>query len=172
VRAGAGLVDDAASVAPFAAVARSPDLRAPVRLPLVRLLDGHGGFAAAPVLLAMTREPQTPGERALLVQVAGTFRDERFTAWLASLLDGPDPAIRLAAARALGQPWHASAVAALAPVATSADATLARAALQALAAIGTPDARAALERAAAGATDPQRRAWAEAALRRMELGAP
>ena len=171
VRAGGGLVDDAAGVAPFAALARSPDLRAPVRLPLVRLLDGHGGFEAEPVLLAMTREAQTPGERALLVQVAGSLRDERFTAWLASLVRGPDPALRLAAVRALGQPWHASAAPALAPVATSADAALARAALQALAAIGTPDARSALESAAASATDPQRRAWAEAALRRMDLGA-
>jgi hypothetical protein len=171
VRAGRGLFRDAASVAPFAALARSRKLRAPVRLPLVRVLDGLGGFAAEPVLLAMTRERLSPEERALLVQVAGGLRDPRFTAWLASLLADADPALCLAAVRALGQPWHETAVPALAPLTAADDPVIARAALQSLAAIATPEARDALRAAAAATTDPKRRAWAEAALRRIGLGA-
>jgi hypothetical protein len=172
VRAGGAVLADADGVAPFAALARSPAVRAPVRLPLLRLLDGRGGFEAEPALLAMTREPLTPPERALLVQVAGGVRDARITAWLAGLAKGGDAALQLAAARALGQPWHAAAVPTLAALASAGDATLARAALQALAAVGTPEARRALEGAVAtSGVDAQRRAWAEAALRRMDLGA-
>ncbi|HVH06934.1 MAG TPA: HEAT repeat domain-containing protein [Myxococcota bacterium] len=172
VRTGGALLADADGVAPFAALASSRSLRAPVRLPLVRLLDGRGGFEAAPVLLAMTREPLTPAELALLVQVAGGLRDARFSLWLAGVAKGDDAALRLAAVRALGQPWHAPAVPTLAPLAVADDPTLARAALQSLAAIGTPEARTALETAAASSTDPQRKSWAEAALRRLDLGAP
>jgi hypothetical protein len=172
VRTGGGLLRDAASVAPFAALARSKATRAGVRLALVRILDGRGGFEAAPVLLEMTREPATPAERLLLVQVAGGVREARFTAWLTGLAAGADPALRLAAVRALGHPWHAAAVPALAPLTTGPDADLGRAALQSLAAIATPEARAALESAArAEGIDAQRRAWAEAALRRLSLGA-
>jgi hypothetical protein len=139
-----------------------------VRLPLACLVDGHAGFEVAPFLLAMAREPLTPPERALLVQIAGTVRDERFTAWLTTELANPHRMTRLAATRSLGHPWHAPAVPALAPLTSASDLGLARAALDSLAAIGTPEARNVLRNAIASTADLKRRTWAEAALRRTQ----
>jgi len=151
------LFPDAEAVAPFARAGRpGGGLPFPLRLAVLRLLDGRHGFDGRAALRAVTAETLPPEARLQLVQVAGAAHDPGLGVWLAGQLQAaPDPRVRRAAAYALGRPEHDAAVPALLGAAWGADPAVARAAVSALAGIGSSGARAALARLAeAGAEGP------------------
>lgn len=144
-----------AEVAPFAALlGRDSGLPGTTRVALVRLLDGAPGFEAGAALHAMTREPMAPEERLQLVRVLGAVDDPVLSDWIAAGLAGPDPALRREAAYALSHPWHARHAALLGAALRDADPNVARAAVRALGALGSPEAARMLEKEAARSESP------------------
>lgn len=162
----APLLQDPGEMAPFAALV--PALPVAEGIVLAGLLERQGGFEPAPHLLALTGQPLAPGERAALTRAAGRSRDPRLSRWLAGELGDPDPLVRRDAAAALGEPWHGQQVPALAAATGDPDERVVRAALRALAQIGSEPARAVLQDAAASGVEPIRR-FAAAELRRASL---
>lgn len=155
-----------ADLAPLTTLlAREAGLPVTSRVALARLLDGLHGFDAGPAIRTLTKEPLTGTERVQLVRAASATHDAGVSSWLAGLLASPDVTLRREAAYALGHPWHAAHVQALAARLADPDPSVARAALRSLAEIDSPESMAVLRRVAAG--DPGfLRQLAEAELRR------
>jgi hypothetical protein len=155
---------DAASLAPFVEIARSPALPVPQRVALLDALDGHPAWSADEAWRALVAEPHDTASLERLAAAAGRRDDPALSAWLRSLLGHAEPRVRRAGAAALGAPRHAGAEPALAAAARDPDPGVARAAVRSLGALRSEAGRSELAALAAGA-DPERARWAAAALR-------
>lgn len=145
-----GFFETPADVAPFAAqVSVATNLPVTTRVALARLLDGAPGFDSRAALRGLAQSPLEPGERLELIRALGALDDPALSAWIATSLSSPDPALRREAAYALAWPWHAAQVAALARHLDDPDPGVARAVLRAIGALGTAQAASILEREAA-----------------------
>jgi hypothetical protein len=171
-----GVLATADDVAPFARLTGgdpNPDERSglsvPQKVALARLLEDSPGFAIEPALLGLTRAPLDERGRAAVMRAAGQARSPALSLWLAAQLRDADPRVAREAATALGYPWHAAQVDALAAAARGGDADLARRAVLSLGAIGAQRARVVL---AALAADPKRAAAPAARAELRRLAAP
>ena len=151
---------------PFAAAVSDPKIPLSTRITLALVLDGRHGFAAGLALRPMTQQPLTPRQRSSLVRASGGLRDPVLSAWLAQELRASETRLRREAATALAHPWHAPQVEALVEASHEADPHVARAALRALAEIGTDEARSVLRQVSTDVSSPYREV-ASAELRRI-----
>ena len=111
-------------------------------------------------------------ERGRVLRAAGASTHPEVADLLIGYVGGEDPGLASEAAIALARPDRARAVPALARALSSADARLRGAAIRALTAIASPDARAALGRAASAHPDPSTRRRAAAATKRLGTDLP
>lgn len=123
--------------------------------------------ASVPVLEKMLSDPELGDlARYALEQTPGPAVDE---ALIRALQKSTSTPVQVGIVNSLGERRVEKAVAALAPLLSSADAVLARAAITALGKIGSPDAVQALVAARSGAIGDQKPALDEAVLRAGEL---
>lgn len=153
------------ALAPFASLLEPRGLPVAESVVLASILEAQADLDVTPHLRALAGQTLSSRERSALIRAAGRSRDRWLSGWLATQLGDPDPTVRSDAATALGQPWHAGQVPALARAARDPDERVARAALRALTRVGTEPATAALRELASDGSAPLRRV-AVAELRR------
>ncbi len=137
------------ALAPFTRlVGRESKLPLTTRVALARTLDGVQGFDADGAVRAMTTETLEREERLALLRVAGNVRDPAVSLWLGRRLGSADATERREAAYALAHPRHAARWQALSVALADPDPSVARAALRALGALGSPEAESVLRRVA------------------------
>jgi HEAT repeats len=154
--------------AEFAALAGDPGWPLHERVALVRLLEARPGFDAASTWGLLREAAQTTPDRIALVRAGATSSDSAQVAWTAALLVDPDPRVRREAALALGRGRRVERVPELARACADPDERVARAAIEALAAVGGFGARQALAAVESGESGAPRGRWAAAALRRLD----
>jgi hypothetical protein len=154
--------------ADFAALAGDPAWPLRERVALVRLLEGRPGLDAAPTWGLLRGAAQTAPERIALLRAGATSSDSAQVGWTAALLVDPDPRVRREAALALGRGRRLERVPELARACADPDERVARAAIEALAAVGGSGAREALVAVESGGAGAPRGRWAAAALRRID----
>lgn len=143
-------------------VARPVGLRAGVLSELAR--RGRGG---GPEAWARLVRGSRGRDRVAAVRAAGSHPSPAVTGTLTPLLASEEPALREAAAVALGAPGHGAAVPALARALEQGDPRLRMAAIRGLGGVASDAARAALRQAAAQHADPATRRRARAELRAL-----
>jgi hypothetical protein len=148
-------------------VVTSPAHPLGVRLALLSELDRRRLVDGPSLWLALLRDTPMP-DRVQVARVAGRHPSPAVGAELVALLGSDDDALAAGAALALGSPAHAQATPSLARALEHPDPRVRRAAIRALAAIGTPAARDVLAAAGESHDDPDTRRRAAAAVRALD----